>query len=164
MDMKIKRISSLVTAALIAALCLSSCNGIKRLEDLEITSAKIDKIIPNGLRGAELGFLIGIDNPGTQISLSEISCDVKHFGKVLGKVAVDPVVIQAKTEEIYDLDADVKLGEDATVLDLGRFLDKSAVDELTVDVRARVKLKGGIARNLVFNDLPLKKLIETAKK
>ncbi len=145
-----------------AVFCLSSCSGIKKLEDLTITSAKIGKISPNGLRGADLGFIIEVDNPGTQISLSEISCDVKRFGKVLGKVALDPVILQAKTKETYNIGARVKLGEDATILDLGRLLDRTAAENLTVDVRARVKLKGGIRKNLVYNDIPLKKLIETA--
>ncbi len=149
---------------IIAVICLSSCNGVKRLEDLKVTSAKVTSIVPNGLRGADLGLQIGVDNPGTQITLSEIFLDVKRFGKVLGKVAVDPVTLEAKTEEIYRVRAAVKLGEDATILDLGKLLDKAAADDLTVDVRAKVKLKGGVSKNLVFNDLPLKKLIETATK
>ncbi len=149
-------------AVLIAAICLSSCSGIRKLEDLTVTSAKITSIVPNGLRGADLGLQIGVDNPGARITLSEIFLDVKRFGKVLGKVAVDPVTLEAKTEEIYRVGAAVKLGEDATILDLGKLLDKAAADDLTVDVRAKVKLKGGVSRNLVFNDLPLKKLIETA--
>ncbi len=149
-------------AVLVAVVCLSSCSGIKKLEELRITSAKIDKIVPNGLRGAELGLLLGIDNPGTQITLSEISCDVKRFGKVLGKVALDPVTIKAKTEEVHDLDMDVTLGDGTTILDLGGLLNKGALEELTVDVRTKVKIKGGVSKNLVYNDLPLKELIETA--
>ncbi len=152
----------MVLAAVVAVTCISSCNGLKKLEELKVTSAKISRISPDGLRGADLGVQLGIDNPGAQISLSEISCEVKRFGKVLGKVAVDPVTLKARTKEIYDISADVRLGEGATILDLGRLLDKSAADELTADVHVRVKLKGGISKTFVFNDIPLKKLIETA--
>ncbi len=162
--MKNKRITSLIPVMLAAILCLSSCSGIKKLEDMRITSANVASMSPDGLKGIRLDLQVGVDNPGVQVTLSEISCDVKHFGKVLGKVAVDPFTLQAKTEEVYNLQADVRLGDDLTLFDAGKLLNKTAADEVTVDVHARVKLKGGASKELQFNDIPLKKLIETAKK
>ncbi len=154
----------MIVAALVAVICLSACGGIKKLEDLKITSADITDIAPDGLKGVKLGLRVGVDNPGAQVSLSNIFCEVKHSGKVLGMVAVDPFTLNAKKEEVYYLKADLKLGENLTLFDAGKLLDKAAADMITVDVRTDVKLKGGISKNLVFNDIPLKKLIETVKK
>ncbi len=162
--MKIRRIIPLALALITAVVCLSSCGGIKRLEDLRITSASIAGMSPDGLKGIRLDLLVGIDNPGTQVSLSEISCDVKHFGKVLGMVAVDPFTLHSKTEETYSLKADVRLGDGLTLFDAGKLLNKDALDEVTVDIRAKVSLRGGAHKRLNFNDIPLKKLIETAKR
>ncbi len=154
----------MVLAVMTAAVLLSSCGGIKKLEDIKITSANIANISPNGLKAIKMDIQIGIDNPGMQVTLSEISCDIKHFGKVLGNVAVDPFTLSAKTEETYNLRADVRLGDGLTLFDAGKLLDKNASDEITVDLNAKVKLKGGISKKLNFNDIPLKKLIETAKR
>ncbi len=151
-------------AVLVAVMCLSSCGGIKKLEDIEITSAKIEKFSPKGFKAADIGFEIGIDNPGTQVTLSEIFCDVKLSGKVVVKVAVDPVVLQARTEETYSISANMTMQDEASVFDLGKLLLMAASDGLTADLRAKVKIKGGISKNLVYNDLPLKELIETATK
>ncbi len=162
--MKKNRFISLILAVVTALVCLSSCSGIKKLENLKVTSANIGRISPNGLKAIKLDLKVGVDNPGVQVSLSEISCDLKHFGKVLGKVAVDPFTLHARTEEIYDLKADVSLGDGMTLFDAGRLLEKDAVDDLTVDVHAKVKLKSGVYRSLDYNDIPLKKLIETEKR
>ncbi len=162
--MKKNHIISLALTLIMTVLCLSSCGGIKKLEDMRVTSANVVSIIPNGLRGVSLNLQAGIDNPGTQVSLSEISCDIKHSGKILGKVAVDPFTLHAKTAGTYDLKADLRLGDGMTLMDLGKLLDKSTLDNATVDFSAKVQLRNGAARDLKFNDIPLKKLIETAKR
>ncbi len=154
----------MIAAVAAAVICLSSCSGIKRLEDLKITSAKISGLTPRGLKAVDLDFKVGVDNPGAQLTLSEISIDIKHFGKVLGNVAVDPFTIKARTEDTYGISSEAKLGEGVTVMDLGKLLDRKAADQMTVDLKAKVKIKGAGSRNVVLNDLPLKKLIETAKK
>ncbi len=153
----------MIVAALAAVFCLSSCGGIRKLEDLKVTSASITSISPSGLKSASINLEVGVDNPGTQVTLSEISCNLERFGKVLGMVAVDPFTIEAKTEKTYSLKADVTLGQGMNLLDMAQFLDKNAINEMTADIKARVQLKGGASKNLVFNDIPLKKLIETAK-
>ncbi len=161
--MKNNRIISVLAAALVAVICLSSCSGIKKLKEIDITSTQITSITPNGLTNLNLGCKVGILNPGMQISLSEITCDIKHYGNVLGKVAVDPFTINARTEEIYDLHAKAKLGEDMTIIEAGKLLERDIMDQLTADLHARVKLKGGISKRVTLTDVPLKKLIEFVK-
>lgn len=139
------------------------CADIKKLEDLRADSVKVEKVSPNGLRGLSLTLLVEVDNPGAEVSLSEISGQLEHSGKVLGNVAVDPFTIQGKKTDTYRLEADLSLGEDATVFDLGRLLDKKVLDEALVDFSAKVKVRRGPARNIKVNDLPLKKLIDAVK-
>lgn len=161
--MKKNRFATLVLAVLTMLFSLSGCKGVKKLEDLKVTSANIESIMPDGLKGMVLNLAVGVDNPGVQVSLSEISCSFKHSGKVLGMVAVDPFTLNAKTADVYHLKANVKLGENTTLFDFGRFLDKSALDGAVLDFSANVKLKSGLSKKLVYNDVPLKKLLETAK-
>lgn len=157
--MKIKSI----VLAFAALLVLAGCADIKRLKNLEVESVSLESFKPRGLRGATLTLLVEVDNPGTQVSLSEISADVEHSGKVLGKVAVDPFTLQGKTNDTYRLEAELSLAEGVSVLDLGRLLDKSALDKMTVDVSADVRIRKGRIRTMKINDLPLKKLIESVK-
>jgi hypothetical protein len=106
---------------------------------------------------------VEVDNPGAQISLSEISGEIEHSGKVLGKVAVDPFTLQGKTADTYRLDVELSLAEGVNVLDLGVLLDKESLEKMTVDVSADVRIRKGKTRTMKVNDLPVKKLIEAVK-
>lgn len=161
--MKKIRIATLILTVLTSLMCVSGCKGIKKLEDMKVTSANIENIMPDGLKGMVLNLAIGVDNPGVQVSLSEISCSFKHSGKVLGMVDVDPFTLNAKTADTYHLKANVRLSDDTTLFDIGRFLDKSALEGAVLDFSANVTLKSGLSKKLVYNDIPLKKLLEAAK-
>lgn len=157
--MKIKSI----VLAFSALLVLAGCADIKKLKDLQVESVSLEDFKPRGLRGATVTLLVEVDNPGAQLSLSEISADVEHSGKVLGKVAVDPFTLQGKTTDTYRLEAELSLAEGTNVLDLGRLLDKKALEKMTVDVSADVRIRKGKTRTMKINDLPLKKLIDSVK-
>ncbi len=151
-------------AVAVMVMSLSSCGEIRKIKEIDITSAQITSIIPNGLASLNLGCKVGIDNPGIQLSLSEITCDVKHFGKVLGKVAIDPFTLEARTEQTYSLHASAQLGKDLSLMEALNLLGNSnLISELTADLHARVKLKGGLSKRVTLNDIPLKKLIDFVK-
>jgi hypothetical protein len=157
--MKIK----LFVLALVSVLLVTGCADIKRLKNLEVESVAVENFRPRGLRGATVTLLVEVDNPGVLFSLSEISADVEHSGKVLGKVAVDPFTIQGKTLDTYRLNAELSLAEGVSVLDLGKLLEKKSLEKMTVDVSADVRIKKGKVRTMKINDLPLKKLIDAVK-
>ena len=157
--MKIKSI----VLALAALLAMAGCADIKKLKNLDIESVALENFKPKGLRGATLTLLVEVDNPGARLSLSEISGEIEHSGKVLGKVAVDPFTLQGKTADSYRLDVELSLAQGVNILDLGVLLDKKSLDEMTIDVSADVQLKNGKPRTMKINDLPLKKLIDYVK-
>ena len=157
--MKIKSMI-LVVATLFVMI---GCADIKRLKDIDVNSVSLESFRPRGLRGATVVLLVEVDNPGAQLSLSEISAELEHSGKVLGKVAVDPFPLQGKTADTYRLEAELSLAEGANVLDLGALLDEKALEKMTVDVSTDVRIKKGKTRTVKYNDLPLKKLIDSVK-
>ena len=156
------RIKSMILV-LAAVFVLSGCADIKKLRNIEVESVSLENFRPRGFRGATLTLLVEVDNPGAQISLSEISADVEHSGKVLGKVAVDPFTLQGKTTDTYRLEAELTLAEGVNVFELGKLLDKKALEKMTVDVSADVRIRKGKIRTMKINDLPVKKLIESVK-
>ena len=148
---------------LAAVFVLSGCADIKKLRNIEVESVSLENFRPRGFRGATLTLLVEVDNPGAQLSLSEISGEIEHSGKVLGKVAVDPFTLQGKTADTYRLDVELSLAEGVNILDLGVLLDKKSLEKMTVDASADVRIKKGKARTMKINDLPLKKLIDSVK-
>ena len=148
---------------LLIMLVLGGCTDIKKLKDLEIDSVAVENLRPRGLRGATLTLLVDIENPGAQVSLSEISAVIEHSGKVLGNVAFDPFVLQGKTADTYRLNAELTLAEGSSILDLGKLLDKKQLDKISVDASADVRIRKGKIRTMKVNDIPLKKLLDVVK-
>ncbi len=161
--MKKNRIISLVTALAFAVMSLSSCSEIKKVKQIDITSAHITNLSPKGLTSIDLDCQVGISNPSIQMSFSEITCDIKHSGKVLGNVALDPFTLNGRTEDTYDLKANAKLGKDISLMEAMNLFNSNIMNELTADLHAKVKLKGGISKRVTLRDVPLKRLIDFIK-
>ena len=159
--MGIKRYIILLSAAVF---CLSGCAGLKKIKEIEVDDFRVEAVSPNGLRGLTVNFVVEVDNPASQISFSDVTGTLERSGKVLGRVEVDPFTLQGKRVDKYHLKADVTLGEGASILELGKLIDKNALNESTVDINAQVKIKNGAPKKVKLNDVPLKELLNTVKK
>ena len=150
----IQKLSFALLAA--AALCLSGCGDIR---DLEVTSVKIESVAPNGLRGVNVWLAVGIDNPAFQVGLSEIEGSLKLSGKVLGRMTMDPFVLQARSAEIYHLRTSLSIEQGVTLVEILSLTDTETLNKCLVDVSVKATLKGGISKRLNFNDIPLTDLL-----
>lgn len=144
----------------ILSLMLPLLGGCKKVKDIKVTSVQVEAISPQGLKGLNVFLAVGIDNPAFQIGLEDIHGTLKHSGKVLGRMAMDPFVVQARSAEIYHLKAFLSLGEDATLRDLIMLTDMERLNECMIDVSAIPRLKSGLGTPITIKNIPLKKLLE----
>lgn len=158
MLVNVKKLIQKLSLALLAAaaLCLSGCGDIR---DLEVTSVKIESVAPNGLRGVNVWLAVGIDNPAFQVGLSEIEGSLKLSGKVLGRMTMDPFVLQARSAEIYHLRTSLSIEQGVTLVEILSLTDTETLNKCLVDVSVKATLKGGISKRLNFNDIPLTDLL-----
>ena len=145
--------------AILSAMLLT-LGGCGKVKDIKVTSVKVESIAPQGLQGINVFLAVGIDNPAFQIGLEDINGALKHSGKVLGRVAMDPFTVQARSAEIYHVRAFVTLGEEATLRDLLMLTDMAKLNECTVDVSATPRLKSGLGAPINIKDIPLKKILD----
>ena len=101
----------LVTLSLI----VSGCAKFKQIRPV---SANIESLMPSGLRSAVVVLAVEIDNPAMQVTLSDIEGRLERSGKVLGRVVLDPFILEAKTMEKYRLRATVILDQSASLMDV----------------------------------------------
>ena len=142
-------------------LLLGSCAKVKQLG---VTSFELDSVTPRGLRALTLTMSVGVHNPAKEITLSEISGEAVVSGKVIGNVAVAPVVLTARKDSSYTVKADLTLAEGVSVFEvLALAKDRSAIENGTANVYAKAKLKGGPSKKIKMEDVPLKKLKELLK-
>ena len=142
-------------------LLLGSCAKVKQVG---VTSFELDSVTPRGLRALTLTMSVGVHNPAKEITLSEISGEAVVSGKVIGNVAMAPVVLTARKDSTYKVKADVTLAEGVSVLEvLALAKNKSAIENGTANIYAKAKLKGGPSKKIKMEDVPLKKLLEFLK-
>lgn len=139
--------------------------GCAKLNQVSMTSVSLDSVKPRGLRALSLNLSVGVHNPATEITFSEISGEVLISGKVIGNVAMAPVVLAAKTDSTYVVTADVALAEGVSALGvLALAGKKTTLDDATANIYAKAKIKGGPAKKFRMEDVPVKKLMELLKR
>ena len=151
----IKRLPVLLLCALM--LCLSGCNKVRQIK---VTSVALESVGLRGLKGLDVGIAIGIDNPTVGVDISEIEGALKHSGKVLGRVSLDPFTLHGRSAEIYHLRALVTLEKGVGIQEILPYMSKEMLEQCTLDVSVRVTYKKSVSKVLNFKDIPVKKLLE----
>ncbi len=137
---------------------LVSCNKIREIRP---TSFELVSVSPKGFYSADVDFKLGIHNPALQIGFSDIFAEVVLNGKVIGNVSVAPFVMEAKSDKVYDMNALLALNKGTSVLNLIPLLkNPDAMKNAHINLRVRATLKNGISKELVWNEVPVEKLIK----
>lgn len=155
----VKRISyRLLLLVCVVIMFLVSCNKIREIRP---TSFELVSVSPKGFYSADVDFKLGIHNPALQIGFSDIFAEVVLNGKVIGNVSVAPFVMEAKSDKVYDMNALLALNKGTSVLNLIPLLkNPDAMKNAHINLRVRATLKNGISKELVWNEVPVEKLIK----
>lgn len=151
----IKRLPVLVLLAL--TLCLGGCRGVR---DIKVTSLNLESVSLRGLKGIDLFVAVGVDNPARQVGLSDIEGSLVHSGKVIGRVAVAPFILTARSSETYNLKASVSLVQGAGIKELMAIAAPGGLDGCTVSLTAKATYGKRTVVPVRMNDVPLKELLE----
>jgi len=154
-----KRKGLIILTAMLA-LVLSSVTGCRKYEQIRVTSGKIESLNMNGLRSVDLTLLVGIDNPAGKVTVKEAEGTLRHFGKIIGKVTLAPLVLMPRTHAEYTMEAQVELAAGLGFKDLMRLADPGKWDEYVVDLTFSGKASGVVVKKSI-KDIPLKKLLES---
>jgi len=152
----------LIVLIAILALALSSVTGCRKYEQIRVTSGKLESISMNGFKAVDLTLLVGIDNPAGKVTVKEAEGTVRHFGKIIGKVTLAPLVLLPRTHAEYTVEARVQLAGGLGFKDLMSLADPAKWNEYVVDLTFSGKASG-VAIKKSLKDIPLKKLLESKR-
>ena len=133
-------------------LTAASC-GVSRVKDIKITSVDFKYVTPTSSRSLDAVLLIGIDNPAPAINISALEGTVKYGEKEIANVVSEGIVLEQKSEQVYELPCSATLVDGVSLLSLIPIFASPQPDALKADVRLHVALKSGPGTDLVFNDL-----------
>ena len=155
--MRRKSVNILAYFVLAVMFCLTGCKDVK---DIKVTSVEVESISARGLRSVDIFLKVGVDNPAKQVRVSEIEGSLVQSGKVIGKLAMDPFVLLARSSETYTLKANVSLAKGAGLKDLMLLADQKGLNECTVDISAKAAYGKGAPMPVKMKNIPLKELLD----
>lgn len=135
------------------ALTAASC-GVSKVKDIKITSVDFKYITPTSARSLDAVLLLGINNPAPAINISGLEGVVSYGDRQIVNVVSDGIVLQKKSEQVYEVPCKASLVDGVSLLSLIPVFSGSP-DALKADVRLHVALKNGPGTDLVFNDLKI---------
>ena len=160
--MSIKSISyRLLLLVCTAILSLASCG---KISEIRPTSFELESLAPKGLYSVAVDFKLGIHNPAMQIALSDIFAEVMLDGKVVGNLSLAPFVMEAKSDNVYDMNALVALNKGFSIINwLPMMKDPESLKNAYVNVKVKATLKNGLSKNLEWKGIPVEKLLKLAE-
>lgn len=142
-----------------AALVLSSCAG--NFKDIRVTSCNLKSIKPSGFSAVEAVLEIGIDNPAPEIHLTDIVGAARYKGDPCLELSAGDIVLKKRSEQTYTV---VVNGALSKGFHLVQFLSMIGEDDglefITADISCHAALASGIGKDIGYNDIPIKNLIE----
>ena len=147
-------------SALFAFICVVLCmfSGCSKYRQIEVTGVKVEGVSIVGLRAVNLTLAVGIDNPAGKLDVREAYGYLKHFGKVIGKVTLNPFIVNAQTNRNHTVTARVELSKDVGFKQLMSLLNVDTLYECDVDIHVK-GFVAGIPLKKDFKDMPLKELL-----
>lgn len=140
-------------------LVLMTFTGCRKYMDVRIVSVKVESVNMKGLRAGEAVLSVRVDNPAGKMTIEELDGVVKHSGKVLGNIALDPVTLKPRQVDDYSVNVRFELDKSVGVMYMLTFTDIRKLKECTVDLSARGKA-AGVKLKREYKDIPVKNLLE----
>ena len=161
--MKNKAQNIIIFIAILAVTLVSG--GCAKLSRVCVTSVALESVSPKGFRSLTLNLNVGVHNPASEITLSEISGELLLSGKVIGKVAMAPVVLAPKADSTYKVNPDLSLAEGVSIMQVLALAGKqTTLDEATANIYAKIKVKGLPVKKMKMEGVSVKELLELLKK
>ena len=148
-------------SALLVLVCVMLCvfSGCGKYKQIKVTDFNIESLSIVGLRSANLSIRVIVDNPAGKLDVREFDGHIKYFGKVIGKVTLNPFIVGARTNRSHLVTARIDLSRDVGLGMLYNLFDKNLLSECEVDIHVKGHV-GILPIHTTLERIPLKKLLE----
>jgi hypothetical protein len=153
----LRRSVGAMALALLLVVFSSSCSRIK---DIRLASCSVESVSPIGLHGLSAELAVQIENPAMQFSLSDIQGTLFHKGNPIIVYDAEPIEVAGHSVAVYPLPCTATLSPGVRLMDIISLMRGYDVNDFTMDVSAKVRLRSGLSKTLRFKDIPVKDLLE----
>lgn len=149
--------ASTILLSFILLLLVSGC--AKTYKDIKVTSFDLVSVTPQGLTRVDALIDVGIDNPIVGFEVFDANGLVKLDGEPCLSITADQLVVQGKTAKTYRIPLNGVIADGFNPFQLLTLFKNLDMSRVTVDLSARVNLRGGVGKVFEFKDMPLDKML-----
>lgn len=154
---------SLPVRLLVLLTLLVLAAGCNKFNEIAVTSFQVESFSPNGLRAVDAIVSVGVHNPTVSFTISDLKGTVRKEDTVLATLEGGPVTVAKKSDQVYQLPCSVTLDDHLSLFQVLNLLRNMDFDGCVVDVSALVTLSNGLKKTLVYNDIPVRDLVEKGR-
>ena len=148
---------------LVVLVMLVAAAGCNKFKDIAVTSFQVESFSPRGMRAVDAVVSIGVRNPTIAFTISDLVATVRDGNGTLAVLDGGPVSVAKKSDQTYQVPCSVVLGENLSLFQVLNLLKNKDLDNYVVDVSALVTLSNGLKKTLVYNDIPVRDLLEKGR-
>jgi len=146
-----------LVSALALLLCLGSCN---RAEDVRVTLFEVVSITPKGMSGMDALVKVGFHNPGVAFEITDAVGAAYLKDDPCLVLTTDQIVVSARCDTVYSVPVHGRLADGFNPLQLLQLLDNQLnIDDITLSVKAKIALRGGLGKVIDLKNIPLSRLM-----
>lgn len=144
---------------LIAALTILTLTGCNKIKNIKMTGCSIESVSPMGMRGLKAELAVGIENPAMQFEVSDIHGTVYYKDSDILYYTAEPISVKKHCAAVYPVICTGTAAKQVSMLYVFGLLKNSSVDDYTVDINVKLKLKG-VSKDISIKKKPLKDFME----
>jgi len=134
------------------AIASASCS---KINDISITSYKIENISIKSLKSADVTLSLGVHNPTLQFTLKDNHGNLYRDGMLVGTVDVTDVTVPARTDGVYQMTGTATLADNVGLLKAMAMASNFKPEEYTVDIFTNIVTKHGVKVKVEKIGVPL---------
>ncbi|MBO4263193.1 MAG: hypothetical protein J5871_00755 [Bacteroidales bacterium] len=141
---------------------LAAVSCVSALRQVSVRSCCLETLSPVGLSRLDVRLRVGVDNPARAFCLREIAGCVKWDGVPLADFTADDLVVERGPLAEYPVLLHLSLAEGVTGIPLHLFSANADLSSLTLDLSARVEMRGGERKKISLQDISVQELMQKA--
>lgn len=149
----------IILLMVLCALLLGGCKG-KSYKDIKVTSVRLVSIVPEGLADLTALIEVGVHNPTVAFEVTDLEGIARFQGEDALSVSADQLIVSGNSDKVYSIPLKGHISKGFNPFQLLKLLGKDAsYDDITLSVKGKIALRGGLGKNIELKDVPLGSLL-----
>lgn len=145
---------------LLVILTVSCANGCSGAKGFKVTSCSVASVSPNGLKGVKAVLNVGVVNPMTNLTISDIKGTIMKGTEEFATFEAGKMVVPKKSAGVYPLDCLGAISKGVSIGDLLSLALSKNFSDMTINMSMKARLRCGLRKTIRFKNIKVTDLMD----